>query len=201
MLDTNARKYIQPGIEKIANLFLKWKFSANQVTVLGFIIGLTGGLCSFFAAYFQLYFFAIAGIALLWISGFVDAVDGTMARLTKTTSPWGTLMDIVFDRVVEMSIIISLALNYQNSRIYFLFLLCAILFSMCVFLTVGALTKNNAKKSFRYQAGLMERCEGFICFSLMMLFPGALNIIIVLTTLLIAFTATQRMIEAKKLMD
>ena len=40
---------------------------------------------------------------------------------------------------------------------------------MTIFLTVGALAQNNGMKSFRYQAGLAERSEGFICFSFMIL--------------------------------
>ncbi len=192
MLDSNARRYVQPSIQRIANLCIKLKLSANDVTVIAFLIGMT--------ASFFLYFNMVAmAVGMLWLSGLLDAVDGSIARATKTMSPWGTLMDLIFDRFVEMGLIVALALKYPESRIYFVFLLCSILFSMCVFLSVGALSANTGEKSFKYQTGVMERAEGFICFTAMAIFDKHLIYIVLLTTVLISYTALQRMREAKQI--
>lgn len=194
MLDTYGRKYVNPLINLGAKAFLKLKFTPNLVTVIALITGIL-------AAFLNFYGNIIIALLLLWISGYLDSVDGAMARKLGLTTPFGTLLDITFDRLVELSIIISIALKYENTRIYLLFLLCSILISMTIFLTVGALSKNNGVKSFRYQAGVAERTEGFIMFSLIMCLEGNYKIITInIFTIIILITIFQRIIEAKKLL-
>ena len=73
--------------------------------------------------------------------------------------------------------------------------------SMTIFLTVGALSEKKGVKSFYYQAGVAERSEGFIFFSLMILIPSYLGIITNIFSILIIITAIQRFFEAKRLLD
>ena len=73
--------------------------------------------------------------------------------------------------------------------------------SMTIFLTVGALSEKKGVKSFYYQAGVAERSEGFIFFSLMILIPSYLGIITNIFSILIIITAIQRFLEAKRLLD
>ena len=68
-------------------------------------------------------------------------------------------------------------------------------------LTVGALSEKKGVKSFYYQAGVVERSEGFIFFSLMILIPSYLGIITNIFSILIIITAIQRFLEAKRLLD
>ncbi|WP_408011353.1 CDP-alcohol phosphatidyltransferase family protein [Pseudalkalibacillus sp. A8] len=193
MLDTHARKYVQPIIEKTADFFLKTGLTANQVTYLGFFVGIFTGVFAYFGH-------PVIAVLTLWISGFLDAVDGTMARKTKT-SPWGTLLDITFDRLVEISVIVGLAFRYPNSMWALLLLSVSIIFAMTVFLTVGALSEKNGVKSFYYQAGLAERTEGFILFSVMILFSSYLTLLTLLFLIVELFTTFQRLLEAKHLLD
>ncbi len=192
MLDTHARKYVQPIIEKTADFFLKAGLSANQVTYLGFFVGISTGIFAYFG-------YPIIAVVMLWLSGFLDAVDGTMARKTKP-SPWGTLLDITFDRLVEISVIIGLAFRFQESMWALLLLSVSIIFAMTVFLTVGALSEKNGIKSFYYQAGLAERTEGFILFSVMILFSQYLTAITLVFLAIELFTTFQRLLEARKLL-
>ncbi len=192
MLDTHARKFVQPVIKGVANYFMKHDFSANQVTVMAFLLGIsTGGFI-----YMSL---PILGLAAMWISGLLDAVDGTIAR-EKGSTAFGTVMDITFDRLVEISVIIGVAIKYPNTKFLLLILACSIIFSMTVFLTTGMMAEKSGMKSFYYQAGVAERTEGFIFFSLMMIFPKYLVVIIVIFIILILFTALQRMYEASKIL-
>jgi archaetidylinositol phosphate synthase len=55
-------------------------------------------------------------------------------------------------------------------------------------------------KSFYYQAGLAERTEGFILFSLMMLLPDYVLLITLLFFMVEVFTGLQRLNEARKLL-
>ncbi|WP_419741800.1 CDP-alcohol phosphatidyltransferase family protein [Paraclostridium dentum] len=193
MLDTHGRKYVDPIINCGANFFIKLNLTANNVTIIALILGI---LTSVFI-YIDM---NILAVITLWISGYLDAVDGCIARKTKTTSLFGTLMDITFDRIVETSIILSLAMRYSNARINFIVLLICIIISMTIFLTVGALVEKKGMKSFYYQAGVAERSEGFLMFSLMILVPNYIVIFTNLFSVIIFITIIQRIIEAKKIL-
>ncbi len=193
MLDTHARNYIQPIIEKVADLFERAGFSPNQVTLIASFLGIGSGGLVFIG-------WNLTAFLALWLSGLLDAVDGTLARRTKPSS-WGTVLDITFDRIVELSIIIALALRYPEATFYLLLLCGAIIISMTVFLTVGAVSENKGKKSFYYQAGLAERTEGFIMLSLMMLFSNGLVPLTLIFFAMVLYTAGQRLWEAKKILN
>ena len=71
---------------------------------------------------------------------------------------------------------------------------------MTVFLTVGALSEKKGMKSFYYQAGLAERTEGFILFTMMVLIPSWLVWTTSFFIFVEIFTGIQRMLEAKRLL-
>jgi len=192
MLDTHGRKYVQPIIRYFAHGFIKMGVSANEVTVIALIFG----LCVPFFIYMG---YPLVGVTFLWVSGLLDAVDGTIARL-KGSNLFGALMDITFDRIVEIGIMLVLAIRYPENNFLFLLLTSSILISMTIFLTVGTLSAKISEKSFYYQAGLAERTEGFLFFSGMILFPQYLKFIIIIFILIIIVTASQRIIEAKKIL-
>ncbi|WP_421379745.1 CDP-alcohol phosphatidyltransferase family protein [Bacillus salacetis] len=192
MLDTHARKYVQPLIGKSADILLKVGLNANQVTTISFFIGVSSGLFIYFE-------YELAALIVLWFSGFLDAVDGSMARKTKS-SAWGTLLDVSFDRLVEISVILGLAFRYPDSMWALLLLSVSIIYAMTIFLTVGALSEKKGIKSFYYQAGLAERTEGFILFSLMIIFTEYLTLLTLLFLVVEVFTTLQRLAEARKIM-
>lgn len=193
MLDTYARKHVQPAVDKTADYLLKKGWTADGVTKTAFAIGLSSGV---FIYLDQL----VLALIALWLSGFLDVVDGTMARKTKP-SPWGTLLDISFDRLVEISVILGLAFRFPDSMWALLLLSASIIVAMTVFLTVGALSEKQGMKSFYYQAGLAERTEGFILFTLMIVFSPYLTAITLLFIAVQIFTIFQRMAEAKRILS
>lgn len=193
MLDTHARHLVQPVIDRTAVMFLRWGLTANQVTWLAFILGASSG----FFIYVEM---PLMATVILWVSGYLDAVDGSMARLKKQSSAWGTLLDITFDRIVELSVIIALAIRFPQSSFLLLLLTAAIVFSMTVFLTVGALTEKKGMKSFYYQAGVAERTEGFLLFTIMILLPQWLLWSTSVFLILEVITGLQRMLEARRIL-
>jgi archaetidylinositol phosphate synthase len=193
MLDTHGRRFVQPIIQQTAQTFLNFGWTATGVTWAAFIIGLGAGVLVWLGL-------PVLAVITLWISGFLDAVDGTMARIAKRTSPWGTLLDITFDRVVELTIIIALGLRYPEALFLLLVLTASIVFSMTIFLTVGALSEKQGYKSFYYQAGLAERTEGFLFLSVMVLFPAALLWSTGIFIIVEIFTGVQRLLEGRRLL-
>lgn len=194
MLDTHARKYVNPIIELGAEFLLKLKLTPNNVTILALLLGVSASIFLYFDM-------QIIAVTLLWVSGYLDAVDGAMARRSNSSSSFGTLLDIVSDRIVEVSIVLVLGLKFVDVRYNLIVLTVCILMSMTIFLTVGALSEKKGVKSFYYQAGVAERSEGFIFFSLMILIPSYLGIITNIFSILIIITAIQRFLEAKRLLD
>ncbi len=79
-------------------------------------------------------------------------------------------------------------------------LACTIILSMTVFLTSGMLLENTGIKSFHYQAGLMERTEGFIMFTFMIIFYSYMKILAFIYAVLILYTAVQRLYMAIKVL-
>ena len=192
MLDTRARKVIDPMFERIAKLLLRLRFTPNLVTALAFLLGLGAGVLLYGGL-------PVPAVVVLWLSGFLDAVDGTMARLSGKSSLFGAVLDVTCDRVVELGFVWALALRHPDCLMPLLGLVSVILLSMTVFLTTGMLAQNNSNKSFYYPAGLMERTEGFLLFSLMALFQTYLAPITWVFAGLILFTAIQRLLIAFRL--
>lgn len=193
MLDTHARKYVNPLIEKGANFFIKLKLSADSVTILALSLGIFASILLYFDQ-------NIIAVLILWLSGYLDAVDGAIARKTNSSSSFGTVLDITSDRIVEIGIILVTGIKFVDVRFNLIILLSCILLSMVIFLTVGAVSEKSGIKSFYYQAGVAERSEGFIMFSIIMLSSTYLGIVINIFAFIILITALQRMIEARKIL-
>lgn len=192
MLDTNARKYIQPLLDAIANGCQRVGMSANTLTVLGMLVGVAAaGLVA--AGYF------ISGFVVLWLSGLIDAADGTLARLT-TPSPLGAILDITFDRFVEISMIAALAIRFNDARFELLVLAGIIAIAMSLFLSIAAAVANTSVKSFHYAPGLGERTEAFICFSFMILDHTRLILWTWVFIGVIVFTMLQRAHHARRML-
>ena len=194
MLDTHARKYFDSIINFTAKSIAGLGLNSNQVTIMAAVVGVFTGLLIYLDQF-------IAAIIVLWLSGFLDAIDGAIARLNNKESIWGTVLDITLDRVVEISFIIGLAFRFPEIRLNLLFMTVSIILSLTVFLTVGAVSEKSRIKSFHYQSGLMERTEGFILFTVFLVLPDFIYGLTILYAVLVLFTAIQRFNEARKLLS
>ena len=193
MLDTKARKYIQPILDSFARVCLRIGVSANTLTVAGMLIGVL-------AALLVVNDHAVAGVIVLWFSGLIDAADGTLARLTRP-SAIGAILDITFDRVVEVAMIVALACLYPDARLSLVILAGIIAIAMSLFLSIGAAVTNQSIKSFHYAPGLGERTEAFICLSLMVLDHARLGLWTWLFIGVIVFTMAQRLYHAHRMLS
>lgn len=190
MLDTHSHKYVQPLLTLIARLCRRLGVSADALTLAGLA-------CGVLAALLVLLGQPVAGVATLWFSGLLDAADGTLARLTRP-SPLGAIMDITFDRVVEVAMILALAWLHPEARMALLALTAIIVVGMSLFLSIGAAVANTSAKSFHYAPGLAERTEGFIFLSVMALDTPRLTAWTTLFAAAILFTMYQRFRDARR---
>jgi CDP-diacylglycerol--glycerol-3-phosphate 3-phosphatidyltransferase len=72
------------------------------------------------------------GAALSAVSGLCDALDGMVARLTRTASDAGEVLDAVIDRWVEFLFLAGLGVLYRGSVVRLVLVLFAILGSFMV---------------------------------------------------------------------
>jgi len=193
MLDSNARKYVQPLLDAVARAAQRAGVSANAMTVGGMLVGVAAAVLVGLGH-------PIAGFLVLWLSGLIDAADGTLARLTGTASPIGAILDITFDRVVELSMITALAWRFPEARFELVILAGIIAIAMSLFLSIAAAVANRSVKSFHYAPGLGERTEAFICLSLMIVDSERLILWTWVFIAVIVFTMGQRLAHVREML-
>jgi archaetidylinositol phosphate synthase len=192
MLEKYLRLYYQKWmVERLANK-ISSKIAPNSITFTSIFLGI-------FSAILLVLHHSYWAVVLLLLSGYLDTLDGTIARLANKISPFGSGLDIVGDRIVEFAIIFGLYLiNPAIRATTTILMLGSILFCISSFLVVGIFTINDSEKSFHYSSGLIERFEAFIFFIAMILVPQYFNYIGNIFALLVALTAFIRMYEFKK---
>ncbi len=192
MLDSNARRFVEPLLRSIALALRQLGISANVVSLCALVVGFGAAACAALGH-------AALAIILLWSSGTLDALDGTLARLSAGT-PIGAILDITFDRVVEVSIIGALAWRYPPLRLELLALVGAIAVAMSLFLSIAAAVINRSVKSFHYAPGLGERTEAFIFLTMMIVDPRHLGLWTAFFIVVILVTMGQRLRHAARLL-
>ncbi len=134
-----------------------------------------------------------AALAALVFSGYLDTLDGSLARQRKLSSPKGAVLDILCDRFVEFSTLLGLFLVAPDTRaLPCLLMLGSILLCVTSFLVVGIFTGNESEKSFHYSPGIIERTEAFIFFIAMTLWPALFTALGYLFAGLVFLTAILR---------
>lgn len=188
--------YIRPFYQKILGdplaIFLgKW-VSPNHITFLSVLVGF---------AFIPALLYEEIGLAFVFLclSGILDTLDGTVARLFEKASPYGTALDIIGDRLVEVCVILGFFLVSPETRAFdCLFMLGSILICVTSFLVVGIFSENQSHKSFHYSSGLMERPEAFVFFMALLFFPNLFHLLSWVFSILVLLTAFLRIREFKQ---
>ena len=133
-------------------------FTANAVTLLGFGLSVA-------AAYLVGSGWLWAGGIVFLLGGSLDLMDGALARLTGTVSPFGALLDSVFDRLGEAVLFVGLAvysLRADFSESYQLFFITVVLAALIFSQGVSYLRARGEGLGAFTRAGLMTRTERVI---------------------------------------
>lgn len=186
-------KYLRPFyqrfcVDPMAQKLMLWSFlHPSHLTLFGCLIGLSSAFALGFG-------YIWTGLWLLLISGYLDTLDGTVARCKKQISSFGTTLDIVCDRVVEFAIVVSFY-SIHKAAYLSLFMLGSILICVTSFLVVGIFSENSTHKGFYYSSGLVERGEAFFLFVLMICFPTFFPFLATAFSLLVFLTAGIRLFQ------
>ncbi len=171
MLDRYAIKITKPAVDRIALDIRNRGYTADQVTLLGFGLGIFAALCIVLG----FYWFAILP---LLASRICDGLDGAVARLSRQTDR-GAFLDIGLDFVFYASIPLAFALaDPANSALAAATLLAAFVGTGSSFLAYAIIAEKRGmkstaypSKSFYYLGGLTEGTETVACFLAMCIWP------------------------------
>ena len=107
------RKRLQPILEKIGLLFSSTGLSPNTFSLIGFVITIISAII-FGINTLKLdptINFSAIGSLLLLAGGFFDVIDGSVAKITKTTSRKGAFIDSTLDKISETIIFLGIAIG------------------------------------------------------------------------------------------
>ena len=169
------------------------KLTPNAITLLAFGITVVSAVL---VAWGYLW---IGGIVFLVGSG-LDLMDGALARLTGTASPFGALLDSVFDRLGEAALFVGLAINalradYSERQLllFITVLLLALIFSQ----GVSYLRARGEGLGVFSRAGLMTRPERVVLIGIGLLINQMIWVLVLIAAVS-CFTLFQRMFTIRR---
>ncbi|MGD9141342.1 MAG: CDP-alcohol phosphatidyltransferase family protein [bacterium] len=179
-----ARK-IMAGIARGA---IALKLTPNAVTVLGLVPAILGGW-AFAGGRVRL-----GGLFLL-LSGFMDMLDGAVARVAGGESKGGALLDSTIDRYAEIAVYLGLALFYRDS----VWPLTGVILALCGSLMVSYVKARAEGLGLTCDVGMLQRPERLIILMVgAFIGPGYLKWAVYLIAVLANITALERLIRMKK---
>ena len=189
-----------PGREQIREAVLRYvelpgarflralKLTPNAVTLIAF--GITAA-----SAYLVGSGWLIAGGIVFLAGSGLDLMDGALARLTGTVSPFGALLDSVFDRLGEAALFVGLAfyairggVSDSFLPIFIIVLLLALIFSQ----GVSYLRARGEGLGVFTRAGVMTRTERVILLGIGLLIDQIFWVLLLIAAVS-CFTLFQRM--------
>ncbi|EGA72225.1 phosphatidylglycerophosphate synthase [Vibrio sinaloensis DSM 21326] len=172
MLDRYSIKIIRSPLTSIAGRLATYGVNANQVTLLGFVLG----CMAFPALVWQNYWLALVFILLNRIA---DGLDGALARIQGITDAGGFLdisLDFLFYSLIPFGF--AVAVPEQNA-LAAAFLIFSFIGTGSSFLAFAVMANKRGienpvykNKSLYYMSGLTEGTETIACFILFCLLPN-----------------------------
>ena len=125
----------------------------NVLTVLGFVVTLLAAL-AFGVGWFR---WAAAGI---FLSGFLDMLDGQVARRANRVTPFGAFLDSTLDRYSDIMLYLGLVTYYATIGRFFYVVLAAIAMSSSFMVSYARARAEALIPSCK--VGFMERPERLV---------------------------------------
>lgn len=181
---SEIRERIEPLLEPVARAFIQVGFTPNWITLLGLLMGSAAALL-----------FAnseprLAGAVLL-ICGFLDTIDGAVARVGGMETAFGGLLDSVVDRYVDFAIFAGAIYAGLTSWKWGLFAVAG------SFMVSYTRARAEAAGSGKLDVGVAERGERLLILAVGGLF-NLMHYAVPLVAILAHLTALQRMIVARR---
>lgn len=197
MLARYAKAFFNRLLTPLARGLLALRISPDVITWLG-TIGVSAGA---FAFYPRGEF--LVGTLVITAFVFSDTLDGTMARLSGRSSPWGAFLDSTLDRVADASVFGALLLWFAGRGDEPL--LAAITLVCLIGGSVVSYAKARAEGlGLTANVGIAERSERLVLvlaatgFSGLFHAPWILTVGLLVLALATVITVGQRMLEVRR---
>lgn len=175
-------------LDAIGGVFQSLGISPTTLTVAGLLGHLVAAI---FIARGSLF---LGGVILVVLAP-VDAIDGTLARMSGVTSKFGAFVDSVMDRYSEMllfgGLIVYFANRYERTMVLWVFAAAA-----------GSVLVSYARArgealGYEVRSGLLTRLERYVIL-IPSLLLGFVRAGLVLVAVLANFTAIQRFLHVRR---
>jgi archaetidylinositol phosphate synthase len=201
MLKTKFPDVTNKISRKIGSVFSRMHLPPTAWTFLSIIPAIIG---FYFLVYNRDMFL---GFIFFFISGFFDAIDGAVARVTKSVSKLGGYLDGIIDRIIEAFLLIGLLLfDLPGFFIYNYWIpsylpIALLLFFGSVFVSYSRAYASQkevivSEKILNWMPGVLERTERLFLIGIGMLLyyvnPVYTTYVIVIAFLLSVITFLQR---------
>jgi len=192
-------RYVEiPG----ARAFNAIGLTPTSITLLGFMVCVVG------AALVALGWPLYGGIVFL-LGGILDLFDGALARLTGRTSPFGALLDSVFDRLGEAALFVGLGVYYLLGTLppgQLILSVLAVLLGLVFSQGVSYLRARGEGLGAFTRSGIMTRTERVIILGAGLIVEGLAPVPIMVWVLWViagvsCFTLFQRMFTIRGILE
>ncbi|MFP5253751.1 MAG: phosphatidylinositol phosphate synthase [Actinomycetes bacterium] len=184
-------------VTPIARLLLRLGVSPDAVTLVG-TVGVSFGALFFFPRGDLL-----AGVLFITAFVFSDLIDGTMARMSGSSSKWGAFLDSTLDRLGDAAIFGGIAMYYvgpgEDDRLAALAIYCLVMGSVTSYARARA-----ESLGMEARGGLAERADRLVAILVMtglaalldvpVLIPLTLGVLAVASTI----TVVQRILTVRR---
>ena len=183
-------KYIRIAARYPGAVLARTGISPDQVTVLGLLANCAA---AFFIARWDLSYLMIG--VLIWVAGFFDALDGSVARTTGRVTAFGNFFDSVLDRYSDSVIYFGILVRFLRSGNSNYVILAAI--AMIGSLAVSYVRAKAESLGLKCEVGFMPRTVRIVslgaAFCIGQVFWGLL-----IVALLSHLTVLQRILYVRK---
>lgn len=170
MFDAAIRPWIDPPLSRVAKYLVNLGVTADQITVVGFAMGMFALPALAFEHY-------VTALSLIIGNRILDGLDGAVARETRA-SDRGGFLDIALDFLFYAGVVFGFALVNPENALPAAFLLMSFIGTSSSFLAYasiaakrGLITEKRGKKSLYYLGGLTEGTETILFFTVICWIP------------------------------
>lgn len=180
-LPSNLREQVTRLLVPVLDLFVHLGLSPNALTTLGFLVTVSAGVAYFYGSLQVGGFLVLAG-------GFLDVVDGYVARRTDRVTRFGSFYDSTLDRVSEVVVFLGVFSLYLGTEpnIGEPWMVYVVALAMAGSLLVSYTRARAEAMGIDCRVGLMQRAERILLLGIATLFFGSWRSGMVLTWVMFA---------------
>ncbi len=173
--------------------------TANHVTVMAALLGLTAAAL----VALELTWF---GIALWLVSRLLDGYDGIISRLAGRGSWFGGYLDITLDMLAYSAMAIAFSIAKPADGLLWMLVLLGYILAITSTLALSSLAEKadrqlGGDRSIQFTRALAEGGETTIVYVIIALVPSVSRYVLMLWIAMLAITAIQRTVLARRLLS